>query len=82
MENYAGADLHKKVTQLAVLRERKPPSQYRFSNDPHTVEEILKRLPSGERPARPRIWWGVSPHAVNCPIRAASISDVRGGNKP
>ena len=37
MENFAGADLHKKVTQLAVLRERKPPSQFRFSNDPHTV---------------------------------------------
>ena len=37
MENFAGADLHKKVTQLAVLRKQKPPSQYRFSNDPHTV---------------------------------------------
>src|SRR5437762_9824842 len=35
-----------------------------------------------ERPARPRILWGGSPHAVNCPIRAASISDGRGGNKP
>ena len=35
-----------------------------------------------ERPARPRIWWGGSPHAVNCPIRTVSISDGRGGNKP
>ena len=47
MENFAGADLHKRVTQLAVPRERKPPSQYRFSTNPHTVEEVLKRLPSG-----------------------------------
>jgi hypothetical protein len=35
-----------------------------------------------ERPARPRILWGVSPHAVNCPIQTASISEGRGGNKP
>jgi hypothetical protein len=35
-----------------------------------------------ERPARPRILWGVSPHAVNCPIRTASISAGRGGHKP
>ncbi len=49
MENFAGAHLHKKVIQPAVLRERKPPSLYRFSNDPHTVEEVLKRLPSGTK---------------------------------
>jgi hypothetical protein len=36
----------------------------------------------GERLARPRILWGGSPHAVNCPIRTASISDGRGGNEP
>ncbi len=62
MENYAGADLHKKVTQLAVLRERKPPSQFRFSNDPHTVEEVLKRLPSGTKiavEATGNWWWFV-----------------------
>ena len=62
MENFAGADLHKKVTQLAVLRERKPPSQYRFSNDPHTVEEVLKRLPSGTKiavEATGNWWWFV-----------------------
>ncbi len=35
-----------------------------------------------ERPTRPRIWWGESPHAVSCPIRTASISDAREGNDP
>ncbi|MCH6546763.1 MAG: IS110 family transposase [Deltaproteobacteria bacterium] len=62
MENFAGADLHKKVTQLAVLRERKPPSQFRFSNDPHTVEEVLKRLPWGTKiavEATGNGWWFV-----------------------
>jgi hypothetical protein len=42
----------------------------------------MAEIMSGERPARPRIWWGGSPHAVNCPIRTASISDGRGGNEP
>ena len=37
MESFAGADLHKRVTQLAVLREGQPPSQFRFPNDPKTV---------------------------------------------
>jgi hypothetical protein len=37
---------------------------------------------SGERPARPRILWGASPHAVHGPRRPASISDVRRGNTP
>ncbi len=62
MENFAGADLHKKVTQLAVLRERKPPSQFRFSNDPHTVEGVLKRLPPGTKiaiEATGNWWWFV-----------------------
>jgi hypothetical protein len=27
MESFAGADLHKRVTQLAVLRDGQPPSQ-------------------------------------------------------
>ena len=30
MESFAGADLHKRVTQLAVLRDGQPPSQFRF----------------------------------------------------
>ena len=62
MENFAGVDLHKRVTQLAVLREEKPPSQYRFSNDSHTVEEVLKRLPSGTKiavEATGNWWWFV-----------------------
>ena len=42
----------------------------------------MKEKALEERPARPRILWGVSPHAVNCPIRTASISEGRGGNKP
>ena len=32
MESFAGADLHKRVTQLAVLRDGQPPSQFRFPN--------------------------------------------------
>src|SRR5262245_16724474 len=36
----------------------------------------------GERPARPQIEWGVSPHAVNGPMQTASISAARQGNKP
>jgi len=62
MENFAGADLHKKVTQLGLLRDGKPPSQYRFSNDPHTVEAVLKRLPSGTKiavEATGNWWWFV-----------------------
>jgi hypothetical protein len=47
MEIFAGADLHKRVTQLAVLREGQPPSQFRFANDPKTVHGVLKKLPSG-----------------------------------
>jgi hypothetical protein len=42
MEIFAGADLHKRVTQLAVLREGQPPSQFRFANDPKTVHGVLK----------------------------------------
>ena len=41
MESFAGADLHKRVTQLAVLREGQPPSQFRFPNDPKTVHGVL-----------------------------------------
>jgi len=59
MENFAGADLHKKVTQLGLLRKGKPPSQFRFSNDPHTVEKVLSRLPSGTKIAveATSTWW-------------------------
>jgi hypothetical protein len=47
MESFAGADLHKRVTQLAVLREGQTPSQFRFANDPKTVHGVLKKLPRG-----------------------------------
>src|SRR5215510_4953655 len=45
MENFAGADLHKRVTQLAILRDGQPPSQFRFPNDPKTVHGVLRKLP-------------------------------------
>ncbi len=59
MENFAGADLHKKVTQLGLLRKGKSPSQFRFSNDPHTVEKVLGKLPSGTKIAveATSTWW-------------------------
>ncbi|MGE5305356.1 MAG: hypothetical protein ACM3TN_18765 [Alphaproteobacteria bacterium] len=49
MESFAGADLHKRVTQLAMLREGQPPSQFRFPNDARTVKGVLKRLPAGTK---------------------------------
>lgn len=60
VENFAGADLHKRVTQLALLREGKHCSQYRFRNDPDTSERVLRRLPSGikiEVEATSMWWW-------------------------
>lgn len=38
MEYVAGADLHKRVIRLTLLREGQDPSQYRIRNDPPTVE--------------------------------------------
>ncbi len=59
MENFAGAYLHKKVTQLGLMRRGQPPSQYRFSNERHTVEKVLNRLPSGTEIAveATSTWW-------------------------
>lgn len=59
MKHHAGVDLHKRVTQLGVLRERKAPSQYRFTNEPCTVERILKKLPRGTQMALEATgsWW-------------------------
>ena len=59
MESFAGADLHKRVTQLAVLREGQPPSQFRFPNDPNTVHRVLKKLPTGTKIAveATGTWW-------------------------
>ena len=61
MESFAGADLHKRLTQLAVLREGQPPSQFRFPNDPKTVHGVLKKLPQGTKIAVEATgsWWFV-----------------------
>ena len=62
MESFAGADLHKRVTQLAVLREGQPPSQFRFPNDPKTVHGVLRKLPTGTKiavEATGSWWWFV-----------------------
>jgi transposase len=59
MENFAGADLHKRITQLALLREERPPLQYRFANDPVTVRGVLRKLPRGTKIALESTgsWW-------------------------
>jgi transposase len=59
MENFAGVDLHKRVSQMAVLRKERAPSQMRFPNDPATVERILGRLPVGTQIALEATgsWW-------------------------
>jgi len=49
METFAGADLHKRVTQLAVLKDGRPPSQFRFANNPNTVQGVLRKLPRGTK---------------------------------
>jgi transposase len=57
--SFAGADLHKRVTQLAVLRDGQPPSQFRFPNDPNTVQAVLRKLPRGTKIAVEATgsWW-------------------------
>jgi len=59
MDHIAGADLHKRVTQLALLREGRPPSQARFANDRAIVEGALTRLPAGTTIAveSTASWW-------------------------
>ena len=59
MESFVGIDLHKYVSQLAVLRENKSPSQLRFANDVVTVEQVLKKLPEGSKIAVEVMgsWW-------------------------
>ncbi len=49
MESFAGADLHRRVAQLAALRDGQPPLQFRFSNDPKTVHRVLRKLPRGTK---------------------------------
>jgi hypothetical protein len=48
MKQFVGIDLHKDVSQMAVLRESKSPSQLRLANDVVTVERV-KKLPRGAR---------------------------------
>ena len=59
MESFVGVDLHKKVSQLAALREPKPASQLRFPNNTVTVEKVLKKLPQGSKIALEATgsWW-------------------------
>jgi len=59
MESFAGVDLHKRVSQLAVLREARSPSYFRFPNDITTVEGVLRRLPAGTQIALEATgsWW-------------------------
>lgn len=59
MENFAGVDLHKRVSQLAVLRKERAPSQLRFPNELTTVEGILQKLPAGTKIALEATgsWW-------------------------
>ena len=59
MESYAGVDLHKRVSQMAVLRKEGAPSQVRFPNELATVEKVLQRLPVGTKIALEATgsWW-------------------------
>ena len=62
MENFVGVDLHKRVSQLAALREPNATSQLRFANDVVTVEKVLKKLPQGSKiafEATGSWWWFV-----------------------
>ena len=45
MKQFVGIDLHKDVSQMAVLRESRSPSQLRLANDVVAVERVLKKLP-------------------------------------
>src|SRR5215467_10091351 len=55
MEHVAGADVPKRVTQLALLRDGQPPSQARFANDRAAVERALTRLPASTTIAAARL---------------------------
>jgi len=59
MKQFVGIDLHKDVSQMAVLRESKSPSQLRLANDIVTVERVLKKLPKGSKIALEAMgsWW-------------------------
>ena len=59
MESFVGVDLHKRISQLAALREPKPASQLRFPNHTVSVEKVLKKLPQGSKIALEATgsWW-------------------------
>ena len=59
MDHGAGADVQKRVTQLALLRDGRPPSQARFANDRASVARALTRLPAGTTIAAESTgsWW-------------------------
>jgi transposase len=59
MKQFVGIDLHKYVSQLAVLRESRSASQLRLANDVVTVERVLKKLPKGSKIALEAMgsWW-------------------------
>jgi transposase len=59
MKQFVGIDLHRNVSQLAVLRESRSPSQLRLANDVVSVERVLKKLPKGSKIALEAMgsWW-------------------------
>lgn len=59
MEHFVGIDLHKYVSQLAVLRDSRSASQLRFANDVVTAERVLRKLPKGSKIALEAMgsWW-------------------------
>jgi hypothetical protein len=87
MEHFVGIDLHKYVSQLAVLRESKTPSQLRLANDVVTVERVLKKLPKGSKIALEAMgswWWMVdlaqkTGHEVFCPTPSRPRQSPRRG---
>jgi transposase len=61
MGAFAGVDLHKRVSQMAVLweQQQREPSQLRFGNDLKTVDGILGQLPPRSHIAVEAMgsWW-------------------------
>ena len=49
MKQFVGIDLHKYVSQMAVLRESRSPSQLRFANDVDDGGTGFKETPQGEQ---------------------------------
>ncbi|MFQ5695046.1 MAG: IS110 family transposase [Terriglobia bacterium] len=87
MEHYAGVDLHKRVTQLALLREGRSPAHFRFRNEKAAVTKVLHRLPPGTKIAveSTGTWWWFVEQARQCghdvylshPQRTKAIASAR-----